>query len=165
MNPRRTFLSLVLACLGALALFTSSAAAQSPGTLCVHHGKAHGAWSFANSNTPNGQALGVLFENDAPRFVFRANLVPDPPNGASEADGAILGHLFLITPSGVSDTPFAVVRGFWVNGPDGKGVFEARLLRPSSAGGGLHVVGRFSGHFLDTPSEGGTFRGKWLLYS
>jgi len=165
MYLRRTFLTLALACLGALALLTSSAAAQSPGTLCAHHGKAHGAWSFESSNTPNGHAHGILLENGAPRFVFRANLVPDPPTGADEADGAILGHLFLVTPDGVSDLPFAVVRGFWVNGPDGKGVFEARILKPNSAGGELHVIGRFHGQFLDTPGDGGRFRGEWLLYS
>jgi hypothetical protein len=161
MLPRFPF-ALALALLAGASSVQAAPVAASidASSIDCHFGPAKGLWKLPTPDGP-GKVLGVLgtFAGE-PLFRLEGKLVPSPaaqpggPGGGALHEGVLIGALIAIPDAGESPEPFARVLGKWVAGPEGKGKFEALVVK--HVGGPLGFdfpIGKIHGAFADAPPD------------
>ncbi len=114
------------------------------------HGQTKGKIDLATA-TANGHMKGLLRNaNGVVIFKLVAKLTDATPATAPGVEGTIDGVLLKANGSG----PFAKVMGKYKADANGKGVFEAVVLKPSPSGA-LHPIGKIAGKLHD-PAPNGT---------
>ena len=154
---------LLAGAIGALLLsFTPLSAQTTPGVI---GGRMRGAWDLPADNHP-GRARGVLFYLGDVVVGLDARLTPLPVPGDARG-GRIDGVLRRKTDTGFAPDAVAEVHGTYLVGPDGRGLFEALIVRPTVLGMPPEPIGKMEGVFAD-PMVGdtnpvGRFAGRWAV--
>jgi hypothetical protein len=163
----KRILSLTLICFLSLAAgWTPAVGAQSqdPGSSqgdCLA-GRAAGLWNLPRGDE-RGLVRGLLTTQESDRkLALEGILRPALPGPGDLRTGRLDGRLFPVLASGPADQPVAEIHGTYLVGPDGKGRFEAWIVRLRDQ----QRIGRISGIFEDPagrPDADGRFLGRGVI--